>query len=77
MTLSVDWDPGAEAALLRIPSWRTAARVAGAVLIFATTGVGPVVAVGGGHFELHTPGYVVRFVVRNSVLVVLGLFGRP
>jgi hypothetical protein len=56
------WHPGAEAALLRIPSWKTAASVDAGVIRFARTGQGDLERVGAYH-HLPVVGYVVKLEV--------------
>lgn len=68
----VYWHAGAEAALLRIPHWRTAARVAAAVARFAETGDGEPRAIDGrpGLYELRAEGYRVLFTALGDDLTV-------
>ena len=68
----VSWHASAEAALLRIPHWRTASRVAAAVERFAQSGDGEPRAIAGrpGLYELRAEGYRVLFTALGDELTV-------
>jgi hypothetical protein len=65
MSLEVVWSAGAEAALLRMPSWRVAERTARAVYDLAATGRGDLRRIGASRTEFAL--YVGRCCVRLSL----------
>jgi hypothetical protein len=73
--LEIRWHPAAHAALLRIPSWRTAAAVDAAVLRLARTGEGELTRVG-PHHHLRIAGHIVKVRLDRSALMlsVLGVY---
>ena len=76
MMLDVVRHPAAEAALLRISSWTTAAAVDAAVIRLARTGEGELQRVG-PHHHLRVAGHVVKLRLdrKQLVLYVLGVYG--
>lgn len=73
--LEILWHPAAEAMLLRIPSWTTAAAVDAGVIRLARTGKGELTRVG-PHHHLRVAGYIVRVRVDRETLTlsVLGIY---
>jgi hypothetical protein len=75
VSLTILWEPGAEAALLRIPSWRTAAAVDAGVIRFAETRRGDVERIG-PRYRLTVAGHHVVFRIDDAAetLTVYGVY---
>jgi hypothetical protein len=69
------WHPAAEAALLQIPSWATAAAVDAGLIALARTGRGDLSRVG-PHHHLRVAGHVVKLRLEREAMTiyVLGVY---
>jgi hypothetical protein len=72
---AIRWHPAAEAALLNLRHWRTAAKIDAGVIRFARTGEGDIRSAG-PHWHLYVDRFVVRLAVDKATLTIMLGFHR-
>lgn len=78
MSYAIEWHAAAEAELLRVPHWKTAAASDGGLIRFAETGVGAVERVANhpNRYRLRVVGYDAVFMLdaASRTLTVIGVY---